>query len=188
MDGDARGTLESRYDARVKELLSTDPAAAVEYMLRAAPLIEEYTADSTKDPAQKKSHLDSFGFTVTATSSKNDVFCRYMAEVEHDYTYVDDQRPKKKAWMRSHETSDWVCSECNATKIFDKTEAMATCSGCGITTPYNEMNQHNLSFDEQVSMEVSSHCAYKRVNHFGFWHSTALGFLLLYCYCYYKLL
>ena len=43
---------------------------------------------------------------------------------------------------------------------------MITCSECGLSEQYIEMNQHNLSFDEQINMEVSSHCAYKRVNHF----------------------
>jgi len=171
MDQEARGTLESRYDTRVRELLESDPEAAVAYMLKAIPLIDEYTSEESSNDAAaaKKSHLDAFGFTVTATSSKNEVFCRYMAEVEEDYTFLHETRPKKKAGLRWHDSTDWICAECNATKIFDQTQAMMTCPGCGLTTPYIEMNHHNLSFDEQVSMEVSSHCAYKRVNHFGTW-------------------
>lgn len=166
--GQSRGTLESRYDARVRELLESDPAAAVDYMLRAVPLIDEYTRDSdTQTKTTHKSHLDTFGFTVTATSSKSELFCRYMAEVEHDPSYLNESRPKKKAAMRGHDESDWICTACNTNTIFDQAQSMMVCPNCGESRAYMEMNHHNLSFNEQVSMEVSSHCAYKRVNHFG---------------------
>ena len=172
MESSDRGTLESRYDSRVRELLEKDPEEAVQYMLRALPLIQEYIADDpsldTPDaPAPKSSHLDTFGFKVTATSSRKDVFCRYMAEVEDDYTFYQENRPKKKAAARGQEASStWICTSCGGRKVFNQTEAMITCSECGLSEQYIEMNQHNLSFDEQINMEVSSHCAYKRVNHF----------------------
>lgn len=170
--GQSRGTLESRYDARVRELLDSDPAAAVDYMLRAVPLIDEYTRDSdTQTKTTHKSHLDTFGFTVTATSSKSELFCRYMAEVEHDPTYLNESRPKKKAAMRGHDESDWICTACNTNTIFDQAQSMMVCPNCGESRAYMEMNHHNLSFNEQVSMEVSSHCAYKRVNHFRYVHN-----------------
>lgn len=161
-----RGTVESRYDARVKELLEKNPEEAVEYMLRAVPLIKEYTLDEDSTQKEKTSHLDTFGFKVTATSSKNEVFCKYMAEVEDDYSFYDDKLPKKKAANRGHNQADWVCEGCGTTVFFDQPQAMMICPGCGLTKPFHEMNQHNLSFDEQVNMEISSHCCYKRTNHF----------------------
>lgn len=170
---DARGTLESRYDTKVKELLEKDAEAAVEYMLKAVPLIDEYTGPHQEEEISNegtKNHLDTFGFTVTSKASKNDVFCRYMAEVEGDYTYLHQKKhPKKKAALRHHDETDWSCPECNTPTMLVLAEAALTCPGCGLTKPYIEMNHHNLSFDEQVSMEVSSHCAYKRVNHFSEW-------------------
>lgn len=162
-----RGTVESRYDSKVKELLQENPEDAIEYMLRAVPLIREYTLEEDSTQKEKRSHLDTFGFTVTSTSSKNEVFCKYMAEVEDDYSFYDEKLPKKKASDRGHNLADWVCGECTASMIFDQTQAMMVCPGCGLTKQFHEMNQHNLSFDEQVNMEISSHCAYKRGNHFS---------------------
>ena len=163
----SRGTVESRYDARVKELLATDSEAAVEYMLRAVPLLKEYTAEDDA-PGAALSRLDAFGFHVTSASSKNDIFCRYMAEVEEDYSFYHEAQPKKRG-SRNHDAADWTCETCNVSKVFDKAEACVTCPSCGVTKTYIEMNRNNLSFDEQISMECSSHCAYKRVNHFSEW-------------------
>jgi hypothetical protein len=161
-----RGTVESRYDGRVKELLEKDPEAAFDYILRAMPLIQEYTQDIDDATNEKRSHLDTFGFTVTATSSKNEVFCKYMAEVEDDYTFYYANQPKKKASARGQDASaQWICG-CGGTKTFDRAQAQTICEDCGLVEAYMEMNQHNLSFDEQVNMEVSNNCMYKRVNHF----------------------
>lgn len=162
-----RGTVESRYDAKVKELLDQNPEEAVEYILRAVPLIKEYTLEEDSTQKEKTSHLDTFGFHVTSTSSKNEVFCKYMAEVEDDYSFYDENLPKKKAANRGHNLADWVCEECGGRTMFDQAQAMMVCPDCGLTKQFHEMNQHNLSFDEQVNMEVSSHCCYKRSNHFG---------------------
>lgn len=166
-----RGTVESRFDTRVRELLDEDQDAAVEYMLRAVPLLREYTQDhdDTERSKKKTSVLDAFGFTVTASSSKNEIFCKYMAEVENDYSYTFDTQPKKKASARGHNNSEWICASCNGTKVLDRARAAMVCPSCGLSESYIEMNQHNLSFDEQVNLEVSSHCAYKRVNHFSEW-------------------
>jgi rubrerythrin len=170
----SRGTLESRYDARIKEMVAAgDTEGAVAYMLKAVPLIDEYTrdvdtADTTKDRAHA-SHLDNYGFTVTATSSKNELFRKYMAEVEGDHSYMYTKLnagAKKQAAMKHHEP-DWVCATCDSSTIFDQAQSMMVCPKCGESKAYMEMNSTNLSFNEQVSREVSSHCAYKRVNHFG---------------------
>lgn len=169
MDSD-RGTVESRFDGRVKELLEQDQDKAVEYMLRAMPLIKEYTQETDDVSQEKRSHLDTFGFTVTATSSKNEVFCKYMAEVEDDYSYYYENQPKKKASARGQDVAAmWVCTQCQGDKVFNRSESMTICKTCGMTEVYNEMNQHNLSFDEQVNMEVSNNCCYKRQNHFSEW-------------------
>jgi predicted RNA-binding Zn-ribbon protein involved in translation (DUF1610 family) len=150
-----------------------DTEGAVAYMLKAVPLIDEYTrdvdtADTTKDRAHA-SHLDNYGFTVTATSSKNELFRKYMAEVEGDHSYMYTKLnagAKKQAAMKHHEP-DWVCATCDSSTIFDQAQSMMVCPKCGESKAYMEMNSTNLSFNEQVSREVSSHCAYKRVNHFG---------------------
>lgn len=167
----ARGTLESRYDARVRELLATDPAAAVDYMLRAAPLIAEYCAGTDAAPPAAHRHtggLDAFGITVTATQSRSEVFGRYMAEMEGDDSYVRAAAPKGTRG-RGVATADWLCAECGASVLFDQTQAARVCPGCGVVTQHMELNHHNLSFNEQVAMDVSSNCPYKRVNHFSEW-------------------
>ena len=157
------GTLEARYDTNVRELLATDPDAAISYMLRAMPLISEYcTTDDSGAREAKPSHLDAFGISATETSSKKDVLGRYMAEVEGDHTGLVSRMPLKK-W---HD-SDFTCSECGTATLFDQAQALHVCPSCGVSTPYFEMSHRNMSFDEQMSMQVSSHCAYKRCNHFG---------------------
>lgn len=167
-------TLECQYTTRVQELLQNDPDQAIEYMLKAAPFIREYAEDTDRVTSTKRSHLDGYGFSVTSTQSKNDIFCRYMAETEDDYSYMLKKRPKTKGRHRENH-SDWVCTDCDASKIFVQSEAHIVCPSCGVTQPFIEMNQNNLSFDEQVSSQVNNHCAYKRVNHFSEWINSLQG-------------
>lgn len=170
-------TLECEYTTKVHDLLRTNEEEAVEYMLKAVPFIKEYSkeVDDSDNTATKRSHLDEYGFSVTSTQSKNDIFCRYMAEMEDNYTYLMKKQPKTRACNRGENHSDWVCRECDVSKIFVQSEAHLVCPSCGVSMPFIEMNQNNLSFDEQISSQVNSHCAYKRVNHFSEWINSLQG-------------
>lgn len=164
-----RGTVESRYESRVKDLLDTDPEGAIEYMLRAIPLIKEYHSPETTPSTPAKSHLDSFGFHVTSASSKNDIFRRYMHEVEGDTSYLTLGVGNSMRVARQNvDVADWTC-ECGGDKLFDRAESALICKKCGLSTQYIEMNQNNVSFNEQMNMESSGHCAYRRANHFSEW-------------------
>lgn len=172
-------TLECEYTTTVQKLLDQkDDDEAFEYMLKAIPFIKEYTRDEDEEHTVKKkaSHLDEYGFHVTSTQSKKDVFCRYMAELESDYSYMFEQQPKTKATNRGTNRTEWECQECGGvSKIFVQAEAQLVCPSCGISESYIEINQNNLSFDEQVTSQVNNHCAYKRVNHFSEWINALQG-------------
>jgi len=160
-------TVESVYNTRVSTLLDVDEDEAVQYMLKAIPLIKEYTQDTDVTNKGKESHLDSFGFSVTSTSSKNDVYCRYMAEVEGDQSLLFEQQPKIK--KTSTAVTAWLCTTCKVPKVFVQAESSLVCQKCGVSENYIEMNMNNVSFDDQISMDVRNHCFYKRSNHFSEW-------------------
>lgn len=163
-------TVDSVFNSRVSELLETDSEQAIEYMLKAVPLIKEYTEDTDHTTKEQDSHLNSFGFTVTSTSSKNDVYCRYMGEVEGDFSYVikKSQPQRKKRGVHS-EGQTWMCEECKVPKVFIRAESRIVCQECGLSEPYIEMSTNNMSFDDQINMDVRSNCFYKRSNHFSEW-------------------
>lgn len=169
-------TLECQYTTKVQQLLDDQCGdEAVEYMLKAIPFIKEYSQDEDAATAVKGSHLDDYGFHVTSTQSKNDIFCRYMADMEADYSYMFQKQPKTKALNRGENHTAWECPHCGIPRVFMQAEAQLVCTSCGITEPYIEMNQNNLSFDEQISSQVNNHCCYKRVNHFSEWINSLQG-------------
>lgn len=162
-------TVDSVYNSRVSELLQTDSEEAIEYMLKAIPLIQEYTLDTDQTTKEKDSHLNTFGFTVTSTSSKNDVYNRYMGEVEGDFSYYSKAQPRSKKKNNGLERQTWVCDACKVPKVFIQAESRIVCQACGISESYIEMSTNNISFDDQINMDVRSNCFYKRSNHFSEW-------------------
>jgi|SRR5210317_178541 rubrerythrin len=170
-------TLECEYTTKVQSLLEGgNEEDAVDYMLKAVPFIQEYARDVDEDSSiAKASHLDEYGFHVTSTQSKKEIFSRYMAEMEEDYSYIFERQPKTKAANRGTNRTEWECQECHVSKVFVQTEAQLVCPSCGIAESFIEINQNNLSFDEQVSSQVNNHCAYKRVNHFSEWINSLQG-------------
>jgi hypothetical protein len=161
----------------VTELLQTNEDEAVDYILKAIPFIKEY-AEDTHDPGpdtqEKESHFSDYGFQVTGGSSKNDIFCRYMGEMEDDYTYymMKNLSKDKKHNKHQHHSGfgiEWECETCHVSKLYDQTTASLVCPSCGVTSAYLELNRNNLSFDEQINRQNTGHCAYKRVNHFSEW-------------------
>ena len=170
------GTLENVYDEKVTTLLEQDPKNAVEYMLDSFRFIQRYTEDDTdkaqtEQPSQTKANgFDAAGFKISGGSSKHLIYSQFMAEVENDYTALTELQPKVRATNRGqYSQEEWVCDECRVPKVHNSAESCIVCPSCGVTMPFVEMSQNNLTFDEQISLEVSSNCAYKRANHFSEW-------------------
>lgn len=170
-DLNARGTVESRYESKVETLLQEDEDAAIEYMLKAIPFIKEYS-DTTDTPSTDTPSTDTpltkaLGFKVVGSTSKKDIFNRYMAEVECDYSYIEHQ--KIPVLRKTRLTSDdWVCSACGVTRVLEQATGSLLCPSCGMTVPYMEVSHTNLSFEDQLGRNYNN-CAYKRVNHFSEW-------------------
>jgi len=189
-------TLENVYNTKVHELLSggagvpieegasgklvlltrgTDPTEeAVEYMLKSIPYIRQYNEeqsaiDALESGTEATTKFDASGFKVSIASSKHQVYSQFMADVEDDYTSYTALQPKVRATSRGHDQGEWICVQCDRSKLFNPLEACVICPTCGVTTPYAEMNQTNLTFDEQVNLQVSNNTAYKRANHFSEW-------------------
>ena len=169
-------TLEHVYNTKVKRLMrgsrrGVDPGKdAVEYMLQSIPYIRQYNQQGTNDGGTETStKFDAAGFKVSQASTKHQVFSNFMAHVEGDFTSYVELQPKVRATSRGHNQQEWICSVCDVPKVFNPVESCVVCPTCGKTVPYAEMNQSNLTFDEQISLEVSNNCAYKRANHFSEW-------------------
>lgn len=190
------GTLENVYDQEVRKLLQEDHDAAIDYMLKSAPFIKQYTCEGTVtttapkatedrpgnsdvqqggQQAQKQlpihppTNFDTAGFIISHASSKHLIYSQFMAHVEGDFGPMTRLQPKVRATNRGHNADEWICDACNVPKVYNPSESCIICPECGVTIPYVEMNQKNLTFDEQVNLEVSNNCAYKRVNHFSEW-------------------
>lgn len=179
----AHGTLEARVDATLKELAGNVDAMS-EYLLRAVPLIKEYVEDDDHPAAatpaaitNRRGHLDSF-VEVTGTSSKHAILQRYMLEVDGNLEAARDTAPKllvqhqtsvrrRTDLRRDFDPEDFVCHQCNASRILDPSNASMVCPTCGVSVPYMEIT--TMSFNERVTAEVVSPCAYKRTNHFSEW-------------------
>ena len=155
------GTLPHRYNAAVTELLEAgDAEAATDLMLRAMPFIEEYYGADDATPAPSTGKLDAI-VEAEVGSSRLSVLHRYMDEVEGS----------GHGWSARQTAADtgneFTCAACNVPKILDKPNASLVCPRCGVTSPFMAMDQSNMSFDDQMTCEFSSHCAYKRSNHFS---------------------
>lgn len=168
------GTLEARVEASLRSCQG-DVDAMTDYLLRAVPLIKDYVEDAGHEQDQARGHLDSF-VEITATSSKHAILQRYMAEVDGNLEVLDKQAPaplvqhptstrRRRDLRRDFDPTDWVCRSCDTPTVLDAASAAMVCPLCGMTTPHMEMT--GMSFNDRVTTEVVSHCAYKRNNHFG---------------------
>lgn len=182
-------TLEARYDAKVKSLQGDD---LINYLLKVAPFIRDYAANDFHDtettsttaaatggdvvmgddaiggstPSSSSHSLGGF-VTVVGGSTKNAILRQYMTEVEENVGFGEQRKRGRNSQFFC--SADWTCKECGSRTLLDGPQAAMVCPGCGRTTPYHEMNEKNMSFDDQVARAVVSHCAYKRINHYAEW-------------------
>jgi hypothetical protein len=203
-------TLESRYDARLREFAAAresvherraraeairDPVLRarelaevsriasgedeIEFLLNAAPFIREHDTVTTVPPEEdhadaapkKKNAFGKFA-KVTHATNKNQTLQRYLVEVEKDASaLVPSMYYTKRPLDR-----DAVCdapgddgSVCNSNMVFSARESVMICQNCGNTRDFMEMTDANMSYEQEVSQDVISYFAYKRLNHFTEW-------------------
>lgn len=174
-------------DARLAA--ATDPAArrALEieknrlqeeetaYMLDSMPFIKEYASDAAavEDSADAvvAGPLANF-VAVTHKSNKNNVLQRYLMHVEKqvDRTTVAALNAHEESSMKRHpREAEYFCKVCDAGMTYHARESMLVCQGCGACTAFTEMSTSNLTYEQEVNLDVVTYFAYKRVNHFCEW-------------------
>jgi hypothetical protein len=164
------GTLEARYDERVRELTADsggdpDSDLVVQYIMDTVPFIKEYMSEQDQVPSSRPSRLDTF-VEIVGSKSRHAVLQRYMEEVEG----APKTHPKATG---SSCQNDWVCWECGQTCMVRITEEdRITCTECGVSRQYLDIGERGLTYSHMSHMKPTSHAAYKRQNHYSEWLSS----------------
>lgn len=148
----------------------------IEFLLNAAPFIKEHntvTTVSENDAASKptKSAFEKFA-KVTHSTNKNQTLQRYLVEVEKDASALVPSMYYTKRPLDRDAVCDATAedgSACNANMVFSARESIMICMQCGNTRDFMEMTDANMSYEQEVSQDVISYFAYKRLNHFTEW-------------------
>lgn len=155
-------TFESALNTR---LASMDDEEKVNFLLKAAPYILEYSADddpssvASSSPA-KKGQLDSY-VNVVGTSKKNEIFTKYQALVEGNVSALSQLH----VFDMDEKQTDEICV-CGEKMCFDVKESALVCTLCGESKQYSYSSTKNLSYTDEVSLNQSTAFSYKRINHF----------------------
>ena len=182
-------TLESRFEGRIREFarardslpalraaLDSSPeedklrerivalesnAEEIEYLLRTAPYIREY---ATTTAAGGGSHGMGGFVHVTGASNRNNVFQRYLADVENVPEAI------VAAGLLDPQSSDehYACPNCQTALTVITREATLVCTGCGRCAAHSDDCGH-LTYEQEVTQDVVKYFAYKRMNHFCEW-------------------
>jgi hypothetical protein len=121
----------ARYNKKLKEL-ETDPREMYQYMAKAAEFIRIY--DDTKN--------------------KNDLYMRYLFEVEGEGTPPTDREITN-------------CKNCNGTNTFiNESESDMVCLDCGIS---EHVQTNEQSYKEEQDSNQNIVYSYKKENHFNEW-------------------
>ncbi len=191
-------TLESRYDAKLQEFAAArealperraraetidDPVAKaqelreiqriasgedeIQFLLDAAPFIKEHDTVTTvcETAAAKTNNAFEKFAKVTHSTNKNQTLQRYLVEVERDVSALVPAMYYTKCPL----DREAVCDACDANMIFSARESVMICTQCGNTQGFMEMTDANMSYEQEVSQDVISYFAYKRLNHFTEW-------------------
>lgn len=159
--------------ARLKAMQKSVADAEVEYLLDAMPFIREYSSTTPVEDGGRPARgpLGSF-VAVTHTSNRNNVLQRYLIHVEKrvDKATVAAVASHGDAdATRNPREAEYFCDRCDVGVIFHPRESAMVCPRCGTCRSFTEMNERNLTYDEEVNREVITNFAYKRLNHFCEW-------------------
>jgi hypothetical protein len=184
-------TSSPQYDQHIDYLLR-----AIPYIKHCQEEKEEdplNPSSSTAGVSPKQATIDSF-VDVTPQQSKQ-LYDEYLATVEGNkdalsrvaarLSYGDDallptQHPnlrdthKRKLSRKqlAHAISanlhaeDDICDACGERCVFNTTESMCVCTGCGKCYQYIEGSTRNLSYTEELELGNKKAFTYKRISHF----------------------
>lgn len=178
--GDGGSNADDRR-AELRRLLTDAERQETEYVLDSVPFIREYSSStqavpqaessSRVAPTRKGGSMDDF-VSVTHKSNRNNVLRRYMLHVEKR---VDRST---MAALAEHEAAntkhnareaEYFCDACDSSMCFNSRESMLVCVRCGTCKSFTEMNANNLTYDQEINLDVVTYFAYKRLNHFCEW-------------------
>lgn len=147
--------LLSYYEKRIKEL-QEDPMGQMEYMLKSAPYIQEFYSLSKEACPD-----ENFPLAIRTNVQEQELFKRFMIEVENDDSYREMQRVDLD-----------VCRRCGSTNMVTHSSALMVCADCATTT---ETVGEELTYKEEQEIEKNIVYSYKRENHFNEWISQFQG-------------
>lgn len=139
-----------------------------EYLLTIVPYVRGYTdasAGGASPRKKKRGAMESF-VSVQKTENKGELFNQYRLHVEKDISanvglsYCD---------------TDYVCARCSTGLVVNDAESCLICPSCGCSRDYMECGEANMSYEQEVSNEVTNYYAYKRINHFSEWLNSIQG-------------
>jgi len=148
--------MEARFKERMDSCQNQDEM--VSFLLNCVPILKEYTAETTSEESSQK--MFGFDMTVRKGTRRNDIFKKYMREVEDDYSQPE---PVVDFHFRP-------CRGCGKyfTMIFDSALSDEICTNCGSTT---YILGDEVGFKEEQEIEKNVTYSYKRENHFNEWIS-----------------
>lgn len=169
-------TLEARYGEKIADFTARRAAATcpeeqaaieaeeMDYLLRTAPFIKEYTGGEVSSTRRTQAvGLEKF-VNVTGKTNRKEVFEKYLVTVEQNTQAGDALTTTAR-----ETTEEFLCSACDATMIVDARESVMVCPECALQKSYVGLSEANLSYQEEISQNVVSSFSYKRLNHFSEW-------------------
>lgn len=98
--------------------------------------------------------------TVSKSSKKGKQFHKYMEIVEGEPTtyYSDDECFIK---------DEYVCKCCGGDMIIDRVESTLICEECGLSEQFMAGDVTNLTYEQEINVNVVSFFMYERINHFN---------------------
>ena len=98
--------------------------------------------------------------TVSKSSKKGRHFHKYMEVVEgENRTYYSDDECFIK--------DDYLCKSCGGDMIIDRIESTLVCEECGLSEQFIAGDVTNLTYEQEINVNVVSFFMYERINHFN---------------------
>jgi len=176
-----RMQLKEQIDELEKEIeLMETRDEETKYLLKASPFLYEYHLESKKtvvEPCQpddqsldgdydESEEFDELrggrgleSFVETSHMSQKGRICDDYAATCLGYGIKSTKK---------HNYDQLYCNDCEQYRVLDIKEAIALCTGCGVSVRYQDAQTHT-EFSEEI--EILSPFAYKRINHFKEWLS-----------------
>ncbi len=141
-----------------------------EYLMTLGTFMRDVYNDEEDKQKEQKKIKGAFSdiVTVAKSSKKGKHYNRYMEVVEGEHrTYHSDDE------CFSHE--DYMCKECGGDMVIDRVESTLVCEQCGLSEQFMAGDVTNLTYEQEINVNVVSFFMYERINHFAEWLSQIQG-------------